>query len=240
MAKDRSSAHIVKLTAGQLDNVLRHIDKLGPANVSPPSANPTPDAQTTPRPPSEGPMKIPTEARIDAGKDRQLARKVFRLAGVGTAVPGALNRVVIVSSTWKTLSDFCERNVDSVIYRAPIPLDQDSNSRDGNDAESGKGTLMVTVEDLELEDGTMQVSASMHVGDWGSSSAPRRDLPSLNEPMKRVAARFSLPLPASFAEIGRSCSSITVGEGTADTNRQKRHRKARLVGYAYGGGYAVN
>lgn len=152
-----------------------------------------------------------TEACIDAGLDQTITQKEFSLSRADVSGVGSVNKITLASPSWKVLSGFCQRNGTSVI-RASAEESAD---------------LVVTVEDLELEDGTTRVSASMHL-----SGATARDsrLTKKSTGSAKVTAKFCLPLPTTLAEIGRSCSSITVGEGTTSMERHRRHRMVRLVG----------
>lgn len=155
-----------------------------------------------------------TEVRVDARLDEEMAQKEFRLSRGADTAPGVVNKITLVSPSWRVLSGFCERNGASIVRAA-------------DDCAVG-ADLVVTVEDLELEDGTMRVSASMHLS--GATQRDSRLTKRSSMSPLRVTAKFCLPLPTTLAEIGRSCSSITVGEGTTSGDRNKRHRMVRLVG----------
>ncbi|KAG8981708.1 hypothetical protein FRB94_008711 [Tulasnella sp. JGI-2019a] len=239
-----SSMHVQILTPPQVTNVMKYFSTLNAP--TPPLVVISPARPRTPPPVERAPLaydngRTPrarrayrcssqvlmtmTEARIDtaaAGSDSLLPQKEFRLGS--EHVPGVLNKITLVSPCWKTLSKFCAKNGTSKIYST---LDEDADEEGELDADGvqvlkTRSTLIVTLEDVELEDGTVQVSASMYVGG--------AELPAMPAAGRlRVAAKFSLPLPASFTEIGLRCSSITVGEGS---DRHSRHRSARLLGYS--------
>ncbi|KAG8871235.1 hypothetical protein FRB97_008875 [Tulasnella sp. 331] len=215
-----SSLRIQTLTPPQVTNVMKYFSSLNaptpPLVVISPARPQTPpptnrmcrkrppcgedEYNSTPRAPraylcSSQVLMTMTEARIDtaaAGSDNLLPQKEFCLGG--EHVPGVLNKITLVSPSWKTLGEFCERNGASRIYSTS------DNDYDDGVVVKARSELIVTVEDVELEDGTVQVSASMYVS---GAELPLMPAPG---PFMKVAAKFSLSLPTSFAEIGRSMS----------------------------------
>ncbi|KAG8894035.1 hypothetical protein FRC01_013190, partial [Tulasnella sp. 417] len=152
-----------------------------------PPTSPT-DSAASGTPSSEA-MVQTSEARINAEDvaDGTL-QAVLHLSSAYS--PGQLNRITIVSSSWKSFTAFCLKN-DGAIVSAVM----------GDASRS----LNVTVQDDDDRAGKVSCSMTLEGARFPAPASPNG--------LKRVVTRFNVHLPVSLAEIGRRCKGSLVGEG---------------------------
>ncbi|KAG8918402.1 hypothetical protein FRC00_012517 [Tulasnella sp. 408] len=160
-----------------------------------PPVSPT-DSAAYGTPSSETALKM-SEARIEADDVVDgMMQAVLHLSS--TYSPGQLNRITIVSSSWRNFTGFCQKNGGAVVSAVM-----------GDASRS----LSVTVQD---DDSAGKVYCSMTL------EGARFPEPSSPNGLKRVVTKFNVHLPVSLAEVGRRCKESSVGEGLDEVQEERK------------------